>query len=346
MDVPLKSPTNLARSEHPQPLDSPLSWPLHELAIELTVRCNLSCEMCSVWQGQRDGVDQALARDVLASGRRLGATSFVPTGAESFMRRDFLSLLEYAHELGYQRQEVVTNGTLLFKHLDRLAGVPTVRLHVSIDGPEPIHDRLRGKGVYERAVAGVRGAVERGISVGLSGVLMRPTLDTAEHIIDLAVSLGLQEVSFQPFQPEIAGSQRLHDEWTFSAEDRLFVADRLQAIREYARAAGVNIYSESIFGEIIPYLFDGVRPIPPGGCFMPSRFLLIDVNGEAFPCFFMRETAIGNVLKGDRLEDLWHNPVQLRLQVVALSSKCPGCLAACSDIASYEMDQARLGARG
>lgn len=317
------------------PDGSPLDWPLEELAIELTTYCNLKCRMCSVWEGKSTGVSADRTRELLREGRRLGAVSFVPCGAESFMRKDFVDLVEYAHEIGYERQEIVTNGILLPKYIDRLQAVPSVRLHISIDGPEAVHDDLRGEGNYRKAVDGIRLAVERGVWVGLSGVLMRPTVETNEHIVDLAVELGLTEVSFQPFQPEINGSEREHEEWMFPASARPRVEERIAEIRAYARAHGVNIYTDSILDEVPPYLFEGLRPIPAGGCFMPSRFLLIDVRGDVFPCFFMREQSIGNVMAGDTLMDLWHGETQTALQMVAITSQCPGCLAACSDIATF-----------
>jgi len=42
------------------------------------------------------------------------------------------------------------------------------------------------------------------------------------------------------------------------------------------------------------------------------------------------------VIRGDRLEDIWHGELHGALQMLAITSRCPGCLAACSDIASFE----------
>ncbi len=318
------------------PSSDPHALPLSEIAIELTSKCNLTCGMCSVWKGRRDGISAALVRELLQDARLLGAISFVPCGAEIFMRKDTVSLLRVADELGYERQEIVTNGILLPQHADALAGIPSIRLHVSIDGPPPVHDALRGDGNYARALEGVRQAQARKILVELSAVLMRPTLETAGHIIDLAVELGIGRVSFQPFQPEIAGLGLDHAEWQFAASDRHRVIDLLQGLLDHAAANGIAIFTASIFDHIIPYLFDDVRPIPKGGCYMPSRFVLIDGAGESYPCFFMRGKSMGNVTQGVRLREICEGHGRRKLQELALSSKCPGCLAACSDIATFD----------
>jgi len=341
------SPTLIRPKEFvsPDPKSSPLSWPMTEIAIELTTYCNLSCTMCSVWMGKESGPDSATVRQILADARELGATSFVPCGAENFMRKDFVDLLEYATELGYETLEVVTNGILIPKHIERLEKLPGLSLHVSIDGPPEVHDALRGEGAYAKAMDAVALVVERKISVGLSGVLMRPTLDTAHHIIDKAVELGLTEVSYQPFQPEIDG-WRDSTPWMFPPTDRRRVEEGIAHLRRYAGERGIRIYTDELLDYVPSYLFDGVRPIPPGGCYMPSRFLLVDVHGDVYPCFFMRNDVIGNVNKGERIADLWHNRTHTALQMLGITSRCPGCLAACSDVASFDAIPVRKRAIG
>lgn len=314
----------------------PLASPLEEIAIEVTVHCNLSCAMCSVWQGKRHGPETAILRRALEDARGLGAKTFVPCGGEPFMRPDFVDLLEHAERLGFERAEVVTNGLLVPRHLDRLAELRSVQLHVSLDGPREVHDALRGEGVYDKAVAAARAARERGVALGLSGVLMKPTLATADHVLELAAELGLAEVSFQPFQPEIHGMDRDPAEFSFEPGERAAVEGAIEGLRERARALGLRIYTDPILDHVPAYIFDGVRPIPKGGCYLPSRFVLVDVSGELYPCFFMRDGSMGNVTRGDRIEAIWHGEMHTALQMLALASRCPGCLAACSDIATFE----------
>ena len=116
-----------------------LARPLEQLAVELTVYCNLQCKMCSVWELREHGVPTEIAKQMLSDAYALGARTFIPCGAESFMRKDFLDVVEFAHALGYTSQEIVTNGTMITDaHLDRLSKCPSVQLHVSIDGPKAV----------------------------------------------------------------------------------------------------------------------------------------------------------------------------------------------------------------
>jgi radical SAM protein with 4Fe4S-binding SPASM domain len=314
-----------------------LTRPLEQLAVELTVYCNLQCKMCSVWELREHGVPLELAKRLLDDAHALGARTFVPCGAESFMRKDFLDVVEHAHARGYTTQEVVTNGTMITDaHLERLAGCPSVQLHVSIDGPRAVQDELRGEGVYDKSVDLVRRARARGVRVGLSGVIVRETLPHLTALVDLAVELGIAEVSFQPFQTEISGPHKDVARFSLLRPQRAELVARLEALKLHADQRGVKLFTEALFGVIPDYLIEGKRPIPPGGCYLPSKFLLVDWRGDIYPCFFMRQDAdrMGNAYH-DRLGDLWHAAHHTQLQVLALSERCPGCLAACSDVETF-----------
>ncbi len=321
------------------PTHRALEYALDEIAIELTVYCNLKCEMCSVWELREHGIPKELAFEVLADARALGATKFTPCGAESFMRKDFLDIAEHAHALGFERQDIVTNGTMITEeHLDRLEAMPSVALHISIDGPRAIHDQLRGEGNYDKSVATARECVRRGIELGLSGVILKESLDHLEPLVTLAHELGVREVSFQPFQTEISGPEKDIPRFSLLRSPRAKIVERLERLAEHADRLGVEIFTESLFGVIPDYLAYGKRPIPPGGCFLPSKFLLIDFRGDVYPCFFMRTDAdrMGNVNQGAKLRELWHSVHHAQLQTLALTERCPGCLAACSDVETYD----------
>lgn len=316
-----------------------LTRPLDEIAIELTVYCNLKCVMCSVWELREHGVPFELAIDILEQARALGATKFTPCGAESFMRKDFLDIVERVHAMGYTRQDIVTNGTMITaEHLDRLEACPSVALHISIDGPKDIHDALRGEGNYDKSVATARECVARGIELGLSGVILKESLDHLKPLVSLAAELGVKEVSFQPFQTEISGSDKDIPRFSLLRTPRPRIVAALTDLAEHADRLGVTIFTESLFGVIPDYLAFGKRPIPPGGCYLPSKFLLVDFRGDIYPCFFMRTDGdrMGNVNAGDRIYDLWHSVHHEQLQTLALTERCPGCLAACSDVETFD----------
>ena len=310
--------------------------PLDQFAMELTMYCNLQCKMCSVWEVRQHGVPLALAKQLLADAHKLGARTFITYGAESFMRKDFLDIVEHAQALGYARQTIVTNGTLITdEHITRLSRCPSAWMNISIDGPRDIHDGLRGAGNYDKSVAAARECARRGLYFGLSGVILRETLPYLKSLIDLAADIGLLSVSYQPFQTEISGMHKDVDRFSLRSIAREEIVTTLVALREYAASRKILIYTESLFGVIPDYLLFGKRPIPSGGCIVPSTTLLVDWRGDVYPCFFMGKESdrMGNVYR-DQLSDIWHSRIHKQLQMLALTERCPGCLAACSDVRS------------
>jgi radical SAM protein with 4Fe4S-binding SPASM domain len=145
-------------------------------------------------------------------------------------------------------------------------------------------------------------------------------------------------VSFQPFQTEISGPDKDIPRFSLLRTPKERIIRSLEDLAEHAEKLGVTIFTESLFGVIPDYLAFGKRPIPPGGCYLPSKFLLVDFRGDVYPCFFMRTDAdrMGNVMDGDELTDLWHSVHHEQLQTLALTERCPGCLAACSDVETFD----------
>src|SRR5579872_3628117 len=314
-----------------------LTRPLDKFAIQLTLYCNLKCKMCSVWEIRKHGVPLELAKQLLTDAYKLGARQWIPTGAESFMRKDFVEIVEFAHALVYWHQSIVTNGTMIDDDdLERLAHCPSVKLNISIDGPRDIHDELRGAGNYDKSVATARECVRRGIDVGMSGVILRETLSHTKALIDLAADVGVKGVSYQPFQTEISGMHKDVARFSLESLEGDAIAKALRELCEYAARHNISIYTEPLFGEVPDYLLYNKRPIPSGGCSLPSSMVLVDWRGNVYPCFFMMhdEDIMGNVYQIS-LPEIWHSRAHKQLQMLALTERCPGCLAACSDVRSF-----------
>ncbi len=249
------------------------------------------------------------------------------------MRKDFLDIVEHAHALGYTTQEVVTNGTMITDaHLERLQGTPSVQLHISIDGPRAIQDELRGEGVYDKSVDTARRALARGIKVGLSGVIMRETMATLTHLLDLAVELGVGEVSYQPFQTEISGPDKDIPRFSpHAAAAQGAPAPPRRGVR-LRQGAGRPHLHRGALPAIPGYLLEGKRPIPAGGLLPspPSSSWSTGAatSSPASSCARTRwatSTPTASPPSGTR-------PSRSSSTSWPSSERCPGCLAACSDV--------------
>jgi radical SAM protein with 4Fe4S-binding SPASM domain len=310
------------------------------IAIALATRCNLACKMCSEWKQGGVGLAHGKVLSLMEEARAMGATGFSSCGTEPFMREDTPEILAYAERIGFQGTRAISNGVLLNKgrKLEALEKLRRLNIVISLDGPREVHDDLRGKGVYDKAVEALREIRRRGITCSISSVIMRQTIDRLSEVVDLAAELAIPVISMQPYQREIAGIDNNHVQFEFRPEEERTVVKKVRRLLRYAQQKKVRVYTADMMKFVPAYLTGGTIFIPPNGCFVPSRLMIVDSAGECYPCFQMRNSmrhkSMGNV-HTMTLDRIWHNDIHRELITLGLNRKCPGCLAACSDIRSF-----------
>jgi MoaA/NifB/PqqE/SkfB family radical SAM enzyme len=315
--------------------DSLLGSSLASIAVALSTRCNLSCKMCHWKAHQEKDPPYKKILSLLDEAYELGARRFDPWGTELFMRDDIVDILAYAERIGFREIYVVSNGFLLNSPeiLDNLAKLRSLVLIISLDGPEAIHDELRGNGVYKRAVSSLRALGIKGIKSSIASIIMRPTIDHLQKIVDLAADLNISIISMQPYCRDLAGSDCDHSRFEFRSDEKQIVENKLKDLLTYARQKNVIIYTGNMMKHVASYLSEGISPFPPQGCHVPSKRLVVDIDGNTRPCFVIRKN-MGNVNEKS-LSSIWHNDIHNQFILSALKKKCPGCLLACSDIDGF-----------
>ncbi len=113
-------------------------------SINLTNRCNLRCSHCWYHREEHPSTPELAADefiDRLASLKEEhNITSVTWVGGEPLLRLD---ILERAVPM-FSQNIISTNGTFELPQLPAVYGV-------SVDGPEPVNDGIRGEGVYRKA---------------------------------------------------------------------------------------------------------------------------------------------------------------------------------------------------
>lgn len=170
--------------------------PIH-LTVFVTRRCNARCGFCFT-RGAGEGADGAeITADEMARVARSAGTLLwlAFSGGEIFLREDLPELVEAAARP--TRPVIIllpTNGLLPARTramteavLASCAG-STVVVKVSIDGPPPLHDQLRGvPGAFERAAETLRlladlAARSPRLEVGVNSVLCSANADRTEEL--------------------------------------------------------------------------------------------------------------------------------------------------------------------
>jgi molybdenum cofactor biosynthesis enzyme MoaA len=135
--------------------------------------CNIACTHCFISCSPKNHSHEMMSLDDvkarLAEAKRLGVREYYFTGGEPFMHRDILPMIAAALEQG--PISILTNGMLLREAVGRELRAMIDRseysldLRVSLDGfDRETHDAIRGAGVWDRVMIGLRNLAACGIN--------------------------------------------------------------------------------------------------------------------------------------------------------------------------------------
>lgn len=228
--------------------------------------------------------------------------SFLPavnvTGGEPFLYPNlprFLSSLRHNNFNVY----LLTNGTLVGKEeAAMLAGIPVSGVQVSLEGPEKVHNAIRGKGSFSKTIRGVIRLLTQNLPVTLNLTLSEHNANYIEEMVSLGLSLGVQRIGFSRLVPSGRGLGLI---------DSLLSKERLREI--YAKIHSLNTSGlDIVTGDpIFACSADGSPPenksIPYGGCSAGISGLTILPDGTILPCRRLN-IPLGNILQ-DNLRAIW-----------------------------------------
>lgn len=269
--------------------------------LELTARCNLSCQMCYV---RREGADPSIAVrevsaaawvDIARQAFREGALFLLLTGGEPLLRRDFFEVYDPLSRMGFFLT-LFTNATLLG---DREAAVfaqrPPSKAVVTLYGATPeTYGRVCGDpSAFSRAVAGVRRLVAAGVRTELRATLSR------DNIGDLAALQNLSKdlVGVRKLETNILLTPPVRGASTQPRECRLSPAEVAVKYRQdsdcdaiLAEAAGDRMTVTALSGAIPRETAAKGGPfaaLPPMFCAGGRGSFWIAWDGRMLPCALM-----------------------------------------------------------
>lgn len=165
-----------------------------QIVYEVTHLCNLECEYCDRHTPLPNELAFGDVERIIREFVDLGMIGMTLDGGDPLARRDVGDIIALLVSLGV-RIVINTNGVLIpakLPHVQRAALV-----NVSLDGPEPQHDAMRGAGSFEKAVRGIRAAREAGLAVKLRCTMHAQNLASVRELVALAASLD-SPIMFQP----------------------------------------------------------------------------------------------------------------------------------------------------
>ncbi|PID73634.1 MAG: heme biosynthesis protein [Desulfobacterales bacterium] len=175
------------------------------LFFHLLTQCNLTCRHCYInpdQHGRKMLPREAVTGRLGLFARRMNQSACGPNlvllGGEPSLHPDLPAIIRSARSLGYASITVDTNGYLFHDLLNRITPAELDVISFSLDGPDPkTNDAMRGEGVFETCVAGLRRAVAAGFSTSLIYTVSRANIHELHRMPSLLETWGVDRFFIQ-----------------------------------------------------------------------------------------------------------------------------------------------------
>lgn len=273
------------------------------LLAELTYACPLQCPYCSNPNNFNHYREQELTTQewasVLQQARELGAVQLGLSGGEPCTRKDLVSIVATANELGFYTNLLTSTAGLNDTKLRELIEAGLNHIQVSFQGKDAASSQpFAGIDCFQHKLTMAKRIRELGIPMVLNFVLHRHNICHIEDYLNLAIQLDAEAV-------ELANCQ--YQGWATKNISALLPSQQqlLKAEQTVIQFRQQNPTAMPIMF-VVPDLYEG-RPRP---CVNGWGTTLISVspNGDILPC--QGAASLPNItlpnIRNRSLHDIWH----------------------------------------
>ncbi len=306
---------------------APPDW----LSVNVTLRCNLSCVMCTTCYDSPELSARELM-DLVDQAADWGVRVFNPLGGEPFVRGDLEDILAHAARRD-MHVTLTTNATLIKpERAARIATIPVEKLHVniSLDGPEASHDLVRGPGSFKRALAGYRALREADEARGnphrkicANTILHRANASRFAEFVDWLGEQGFHGVQvlnlFRNRDDDMVGGL-----W-FRPEDLPTLESAIAAISGHP----LVLNSPADLALVPRYYREGLSPLE-APCWAGWKELYVNADGQAMMCDGKLDFLAGRFgsVRQQTLRQLWDSEALRARRAVVKACTTP-CIQNC-----------------
>ena len=324
--------------------------------IELSNRCNLRCKMC--WFHGENGVGDRYRNSEMTTAEILELINQLAAykphiyfgGAEPFIREDFLEIMAHVKSFALPIS-FTTNGILLDQEkIQKIAELGVDNINFSIDGPEELHDELRGQGNFGKVMSNMQHLLE----CRKEKNIQKPLITVNITINPLVVGHVKETInSIRKTTGAEVDFFRIHHLWFITpSELKVHKAAISKTLERSAHGAGAHcipfsqqINSNTLSDEISQLRGDEKIKFFPDlqdeeinafysesyrlkkRCVASYRAVLVKPNGDLKFCpdEWIDDYVLGNI-RDDSFENIWNNKKARHFRSVIFRKKSfPGC---------------------
>ena len=278
---------------------------------EITLRCNAACIHCGSSAGspRPAELDSREALELCDDMAVLGVERVTLSGGEPLLRADWPDIAGRLRQWGIL-VDMISNGIALDAAAARfIASLGLRGVSLSIDGPEEVHDRLRGKaGAFRAALEAVGRLRSEGVPVGAVTQINRLNVDRLEELERLLAEAGVKGWQLQLTMP--AGRCREH-------EDLPLGPAAVPAVIRFTLDAGERrripiIYAADNIGWMgswEPVIRSTTQPPKNFYCGCQAGLSVVGIasNGDVRGCLSLPEAFNEGSVRRRKLQDIWND---------------------------------------
>lgn len=242
---------------------------------QLTYKCPLECKYCRIWSINLPELNTGEVFLLLDEMAKCGTRKISFSGGEPMMRKDIGEIINYCISRKMS-PEMNSTGFLIPQNIALIKKLDLLKL--SLDGPEEVHDLIRGKrGAYRIVIKAAEAAFAEGVKFIFTTTLTKLNLNHTRYIVELAEKFDtytafqpLKEISYgcagaktenlYPSEAEYKSTIELLISMKKSRKDRM--RNSLQGLR--------HIYNWPRYKKLI--------------CYAGQIFCMLAPNGDLYPC--------------------------------------------------------------
>ena len=338
---------------------------IKNVELRISEKCNLRCPMC--WWWGENGVG---FKDVATDSSRIynelskfdyyavidqlkdHQASVTVIGGEPFVRKDAIDIVEYACK-NLPSASIITNGTLLDQDtIRKLSKIENLEITFSIDGPENIHDKIRGSGNFKRTTSAMRELVRlKGNKEGpivTSNTTITPNgVDGLIKTVNDLEILGIDIIKMQHLwftnhsyaerhMDDLMMRLKIRDNGAAShiieeprEMDLEKLADTIERIEQTKHSVPILIKPRLTKREIFLY-YTNLEFLKRDRCPVAWQTIRVEPDGNVIFCpdDWISEYKLGNV-KDQSINDIWFSERANRFRDTLKRALFPGCARCC-----------------
>jgi len=313
-----------------------------ELNFAVTYKCNSKCIFCNIWKEKRR--DELTLEEIEKFSKKINFIHWIRlTGGEPFLRKDYVDIIKIFDEnlSDLYLISTPTNGLLPDLILEKVKDVlkffkKKYVLTVSLDGPEEIHDKIRGlKGSWNKALETYKklkklekkhknfkvffGYTISPANIGFFEKTMKEVKKSVRNITAKDFHVNLFQVSEVYYKNKDA---KIEESFFKNAQDEL---DTILKFRGRSKNY-IEIIENRYLKMGKEYLRTRKIPI---NCNVFNLSCFVDPFGDVYPCTIFNQK-LGSLRKNDYdLKEILTSEKTKNIMKKIADNKCPQCWTPC-----------------